>query len=331
MDNGIYAGSPETPKVRGRSENMNFRQLAYGLLSFVPGIPESLYRGTGGTGSAEYCYSIWLRHLVLARSNGMQMFPRVVAELGPGDSIGVGMAALLSGTERYVALDAMAHADAPNSLMIFDALVELFRARAAIPGKDVFPEITLDLPDQNFPAGILPASQLQAALHDDRVGWLRSIISGALPAPDIVDYRAPWGAVGRDDAGSVDFLLSNAVMEHVVDLRDAYQAMAIWLRPGGFASHQIDFRSHGLFRAWDGHWACPDWLWTMFMGRRAYLLNREPFSTHRALAAVAGLREENCQRITRAVESQRLSSQFRTMSVDDRSTCAGYLLLSKSG
>ena len=102
---------------------MNLRQLAYGLLSFLPWIPESLYKGTGGTGSAEYCYCIWLRHLVLAHQGGMKEFPRTVAELGPGDSIGVGLAALLSGVQRYIALDAMVHADVAGNLQVFDGFI----------------------------------------------------------------------------------------------------------------------------------------------------------------------------------------------------------------
>ena len=305
---------------------MNFRQLAYGLLSAVPGVPESLYRGTGGTSSAEYCYCIWLRHLVLARAGGMSTAPCVVAELGPGDSIGVGLAALLSGAQRYVALDALAHADTEGNLRVFDQLIELFRRRAAIPGRDVFPEMVLDLPSVEFPSDLISEQAMQMNLAEDRIAWLREIVAGR-PAPDVLDYRAPWGSVAIADEGSIDFLLSNAVMEHVNDLGTAYQAMSRWLRPGGLASHQIDFRSHGLFRAWDGHWACPDWLWRLFMGRRPYLLNREPFLTHRHLAAAAGLEELQVLRVEASAVSRRLSPRYAGISAEDRTTCAGYLLL----
>jgi hypothetical protein len=310
-------------------QSMNFRQLTYGVLSFVPGIPDSIYRGTGGTGSAEYCYCTWLRHLVLANSAGMESVPRVVAELGPGDSIGVGIAALLSGVERYVALDAMAHADPAHAAGILDALVALFRRRAPIPGRDVFPEIAFDLPDQAFPTAILSESRLQAALTNERIAHLRSVVTGERADPQIIDYRAPWGALREGDAGTVDLLLSNAVMEHVTDLPEAYRAMAAWLRPGGVASNQIDFRSHGLFGTWDGHWACPDWLWRLFVGRRLYLLNREPFSTHRTWASAAGLEELVATRIERAPEAGQLARRFQAMSAADRTTCGGYLVLRK--
>lgn len=309
---------------------MNFRQLAYGLLSFLPGVPESLYKGTGGTGSAQYCYCIWLRHLVLARQGGMQEFPAVVAELGPGDSIGVGLAALLSGAQRYVALDALVHADRANNLRVFDDLVTLFRCRAPIPGRDIFPEIALDLESTAFPIELIGEQRLRDGLNVERVACLRRIVSGECPDPGVIDYRTPWERVGGADAGSIDFLLSNAVMEHVSDLEASYLATTRWLRAGGYASHQIDFRSHSLFRAWDGHWACPDWLWALFVGRRGYLLNRQPLRAHRTLAAIAGLMEHRCVRIERAPESQRLAKRFRHIEAADRATCGAYLLLHKS-
>ena len=46
-------------------------------------------------------------------------------------------------------------------------------------------------------------------------------------------------------SGSVDMILSQAVMEHVEHLEQTYEAMRHWLKPGGLASHAIDFKSHG--------------------------------------------------------------------------------------
>lgn len=308
---------------------MNLRQLAYGLISFLPGAAESLLKGTGGTGSARYCYCIWLRHLVLARDGGMQALPTVVAELGPGDSIGVGLAALLGGSERYLALDAMAHADPAGNLAVFDALVDLFRARAPIPGREAFPEHTIELTSYTFPADLLTEAGLAAALDPARIAWLRCIVSGERADSGVIDYRPSWDS--RDDwgMGSVDFVMSNAVMEHVSDLASAYRSTWDWLRPGGFASHQIDFRSHGLFRAWDGHWACPEWLWRLFVGRRGYLLNREPLSTHRTLAAACGFEEHAVLRVTRQPESTSNAPRIHAMAPEDRVTSTGYLLLRK--
>lgn len=308
---------------------MNLRQLIYGVLSFTPGLATTFSKGTGGTISARYCYSIWMRHVVLSRLNGAAPDLHVVGELGPGDSIGVGLAALISGTERYIALDAVAHANAAHNEVVFDELVALFRARAPIPGPEEFPG-GVDLPDRSFPSHIFDEARMARALAPDRLDAIRASIAGR--ADDLViDYRAPWHALRHDDNGAIDFLLSNAVLEHVSDLPTAYKAISQWLRPGGVASHQIDFRSHGLFAAWDGHWACPDWLWRLFLGRRPYLLNREPFETHRRLGRESGLTEVAAIRMECAPTPSRPASRFRTMSAEDRRTCGGYLLARRPG
>jgi len=84
---------------------MKLRQLAYGIATFIPGIQSLRQKGTGGTDTSRYCYTIWLRHLVMAKSNGLNFHPKVVAELGPGDSLGIGLAALISGSDKYFAFD----------------------------------------------------------------------------------------------------------------------------------------------------------------------------------------------------------------------------------
>jgi hypothetical protein len=53
--------------------------------------------------------------------------PESVAEFGPGDSLGVGLAALLSGSNRYSALDVHRDGSTERTLRIFDELVALFR------------------------------------------------------------------------------------------------------------------------------------------------------------------------------------------------------------
>jgi len=305
---------------------VNFRQLTYGILSFIPFVPESIYRGTGGTGSARYCYCIWLRHLLLAHAGGMRALPSALAELGPGDSVGVGLAALISGVDQYIALDAMEHSLHERNLAIFDELVDLFRARAAIPGPEEFPGVELDVPTWDFPRHILSEEILGKALDADRIAFLRSQLLGQ-PAGEVLSYRAPWTADDQPGRGSIDMILSNAVMEHVADVDAAYAAMYDWLKPGGVASHQIDFRSHGLFRDWDGHWACPDWLWRLFMGRRAYLINRLPASSHLDAIRNCGFELLSERRLKYPSVARKLAPRFSGLSREDRETAGVYLLV----
>src|SRR2546430_1461739 len=118
------------------------RTVTRGMLSYVPGFDQFLTkrRAGGGTASPRYCYSIWLRHLTMAHVHGLSTTPMTVAELGPGDSLGVGLAALLTGTERYRALDVVTYLNIERNLEIFDGLIDLLRNRTPIPDDSEFPE-----------------------------------------------------------------------------------------------------------------------------------------------------------------------------------------------
>ena len=49
---------------------------------------------TTGSDSPRYCYSVWLRHLVKLHKYGFNVVGAKIGELGPGDSIGIGLSAL---------------------------------------------------------------------------------------------------------------------------------------------------------------------------------------------------------------------------------------------
>src|SRR5436305_500844 len=110
---------------------MDARLLLGGIKSYLP-LPGAGYKGTGGTVTGAYCYAVWLRHLTLiARYLGGAAVPRgTVVELGPGDSIGLGLAAILSGSETYVGLDVLEHASNETNLRVLDELVAIIRAMA---------------------------------------------------------------------------------------------------------------------------------------------------------------------------------------------------------
>ena len=124
--------------------------LAKGVVTFIPGAQALFTRRTTGTSSARYCYSVWLRHLASARQSGAHWPVNTVAELGPGDSIGIGLAALLSGATHYVGLDTYPYAGGTANLAIFEELIQLFRARTPIPDAQEFPEVWPVLRSQHY-------------------------------------------------------------------------------------------------------------------------------------------------------------------------------------
>ncbi len=294
--------------------------MLVGLRSYLPLTLSSLavpLREPGGTVSARYCYSVWLRHLCQAQRYGLNTSPSVVAELGPGGSIGVGLAALLTGAERYYALDAVPRASDVRNQTVHRDLVQLLAARTDIPDEREFPRLHPSLPAYDFPRGILTDERLVASGRE-------------LPASAIT-YICPWERIDAVRPASVDWVISQAVLEHVDDLDLVYRAMASWLRPWGVMSHEIDFKSHGTAPAWNGHWAYGNRTWTLIRGKRPYLINREPLGTHLRLLAKHGFEVRHVARFTMpsTLERSELAGPFRGISDEDLATSGAYILAVK--
>lgn len=312
---------------------MNIKQLCYGISTFFPGLANFHAKGTGGTNSARYCYGVWLRHLVLARENGLiDEVPRVVGELGPGDSIGIGLAALLSGTEKYYGMDVLAHASLRQHLPMVDQMVELFARRADIPNEREFPNLKPQISSYAFPAHLLSDKHLSVSLAPERVQKIKRSLENCDGPATMIKYAAPWYNDIVIENESIDMIYSQAVLEHVDDLNSTYNAMFRWLKRGGCLSHQVDFKSHDLMKAWNGHWTISDGMWRLMRGRRAYLLNREPHSTHLRLLAERGF-EAICDMtfvVPSQVERRQLARRFRNISEEDLTTSGAFIQAVKS-
>jgi hypothetical protein len=304
------------------------RRIVFNLATFLPGVTALPYvrralqrraTGTGGTISARYCYSIWLRHLSLAAKSGLNTNAGVIAELGPGDSLGIGLAALLTGAKRYLALDVVAHASAERNLAVFDELVELFRGRCNIPDNNEFQAANPTLDCYDFPHDTLTGARLEQALNPQRLAMIRESLRNCTSPESMIQYRAPWFGEHVVERDSIDMILSQAVLEHVDQLAEVYRMMRLWLAPAGFMSHQIDLKSHGWAEQWSGHWAYSDLAWKLIRGKDVWMINREPASTHLGLISAAGFRVVGEIRVVAPLATQRrqLSSRFRSLTDQD--------------
>lgn len=312
------------------------RPVVAGLATYIPGLYPLLRKGTGGTNSAFYCYGVWLKHLTLAWSNGLRQIPHTVAELGPGDSLGIGLATLLAGASRYYAFDVITYARTDRNVRVFDELVQLFRRQAGVSGDDGWPAIAPYLDANGFPSHILTREHLQQALREERVLAIRRALQGLdggkLSGIEI-RYVAPWHQSDELQQASVDLILSHAVLEHVEDLPTAYRAMYSWLKPRGFMSHQIDFRCHGLAAAWNGHWAYSDFVWRLIKGNRPYLLNRQPHSVHVRLLQQAGFRLVcNLQQLdSSGLRQEQLAPRWRQLADADVACSGAFIQAARPG
>ncbi len=304
--------------------------LATGILTRFPGGNAFLQRRNdrqGGTFSAEYCYSVWLRHLIFAHEVGVvRGVPPVVAELGPGNSLGAGLAALLSGAEQYHAFDLVRHGEIGHNLVVLDALVALFRTRSVVVGgpSDVW----------DFPGHILNEQMLARTLAPERVETLRThllSLDKANGGSESIHYHAPWYQPGVLTPDSVDMIFSVSVLEHVDDLLHTYQAAFQWLRPGAFMAHRIDFGAHRHATPWNGHWAISRRLWQIMRGRRPYFINRQPCGVHIDLLRRSGFEivREVRHRDLSGLRRSQLAAEFRSISDEDLATRSVYIVARK--
>jgi hypothetical protein len=121
-------------------------------------------------------------------------------------------------------------------------------------------------------------------------------------------------------------VFSQAVMEHVEQVDSTYAALYKWLRPGGFMSHTIDYKSHGYTSDWNGHWAISEKLWKIVKGNRPYLINRLPHSAHIEAMKKAGFQiDGEVKRNSAPLPRHKLSDKFRTLSDDDLRTSGAFI------
>jgi len=312
---------------------MKIKQLLYGLASCIPGVYPVFSKLTQrhGTINPRYCYSVWLRHIVMAHEYNFSPYPKVVAELGPGHSIGIGLAALLSGADKYYAFDIVKHAITQKNLEIFDALVDMFKKKADIPGEDEFPKVKPYLKSYAFPNTILTDERLDFALDDKRIRRIRKAISHIDQNESIISYKTPWFDTDIIQKESVDMIYSQAVLEHIDDLSYTYKAMYSWLKYKAFMSHQIDFKCHDSADEWNGHWACSDFKWKLIRGKRPYFINREPHSVHISYLNKVGFNIVCDIKIKSEsnIDRNKLAPEFHTISEDDLTTSGAFVIAAK--
>lgn len=303
--------------------------LAGGIKSFLP--VRKKYTGTGGSDSARYCYGAWLRHATAIAEAVPTLRPRIIAELGPGDSLGLGIAALLSGVERYVALDVLAHTNVAANVEMLSTLTDLFRTRAEIPGEDEFPELYPRVTDRCFPVEALAKLGLVPDVNEDRLETIRQAIlmsNGSAPADAVLRYLCPWPTASLEP-GSIDLVVSQAVlqdMDHWTGadaLSTAFEAMARWLKPGGAMSHQVNLAFPDT-EHWNQHWAYGELTWRVIRGRRPYYVNRVPASEYVRLCEEYGFQIAAVTPVVadEGVPGVKLPRRFRNLPASDYTTRA---------
>lgn len=257
----------------------------------VSGVESNLVKSHG----AGTYYGIWLKHLTLLHAAGMTAMPKTVVEIGPGATIGVGIAALLCGAESYFGLDLISHVDLSSNLPLVDQIADMLARRAPVKNAvGGFPNYGGYLDDRGFPAAALTDEQLARTLAPERVGSIRIAVCATMDRPLVSGLRAaiiaPWEEPRSHQflLNKADLIISHSTMEHVSNIERAYTVFGQLVSVGGWMSHQVDFRSHGFSKIWNGYRGISDDEWSIKTSGSPYSINREPASRHFDLARKNG-------------------------------------------
>ncbi len=308
------------------------KPMVVGAIKYSSFLTRYLPIAAGATNNSRYCYAVWMRHLIhLSRYNNAKI-PGEVLELGPGDSLGAGLASLLSGASQYWALEVIKYWNIERNLRIFDELVTMFRNKTAIPDHKEFPRLRPYLDDYSFPDTLITDEILKKSLDSSRLDQIRSEIS----SPDNIDnhfiqFKVPWNETDIIEPASVDYIFSQAVLQHIKDIDHAFIAMQTWLSPSGFMSHVTDYSSLGFTKTWNGHWTASDWEWKLMEGGRGFSTNRLPHSEYLKLHEKYGFKILflNTKPQDNNLQRGKLVTKYRDLSDDDLQTYSSFIVSCK--
>jgi len=310
----------------------NAKPLIKGLIKNIL-LPKFLINKTVGGGAtidSLYCYSVWMRHLIKWGSH-RSFIPDRVAELGPGKSLGISFAALLTGSKKVYAFDILKYWNNEENLRIFDELVQLFKNRAKVPSDSKYARITPRINEFSFPFHVVSEEQLKKSLAPDRIAKIRHEIMNIENCDnEFIEFQIAWHDSNILEENSVDFIFSQAVLQHVSDLDRNYKAMKNWLKPNGLMSHSIDFKCFGTSTQWNGHWCYGEKEWKIVCGDY-YLINRHPLSKHLSLHFDYGFKvlEKDLDYLDNNLKKRQLSEKYKQLTIEDLTTSGMYILSEK--
>jgi hypothetical protein len=245
------------------------KAIVKGLSTFIPGVSyflDKMKSNSKNSGTkAEFCYTLWLSILVLFKENGLHPNLAKISEIGSGGSLGVGLCALLSGSEKYYAMETDQEFNKCQNLKLLDEIVLLFKNKTRISEK--YNQLNIKVNNLEYPEDIIKPAYLQ----ENNIEEIRNDILNGFRNSKRIFIIPNWE---KQATLKVDLIFSRAVMEHVLSPGNVYSKIASLLKKGSYMFHDIEFHSHGITEDVVGHYLIPDYLWKIIFGRREYFLNR---------------------------------------------------------
>ena len=278
---------------------------------------------TGGTSEAAYCLFVWLHHLKFITRSFPDFRPGHILEIGPGDTVGVGLSALISGVQSYTGVDAHRYLNLDLTRRHAGELHDLLldhQAQGKQPplGEQALSPLPPDVLEPFLAAQTGTQDSAETYDAEQRLNYLSPVspprISAVLPE------------------ARFDLCMSQAVLEHVDAPDVAYRAMFRALKPGGVFSHEIDFRSHQTSYDWNGHWVYSERQWRIAQNDMTFTyINRLPLSAHLDLIRAAGFRILTVSPAKQVSDISRahLAARWKDLSQEDLETAGAHVLAEK--
>ncbi|MDD3876061.1 MAG: hypothetical protein PHT69_05535 [Bacteroidales bacterium] len=247
-----------------------------GAFTFIPGVlmVKKLLKPKirHSSGSAEFCYSFWLSLLVLFNDKKIDFSYAQIGEIGTGGSFGIGICALLTGAEKFYALEIEDNFDINKNILIFNRILGLFEEKSDIKK---FNTLNFNISDYSFPDKILSKNNLSKSL----VEKIRYSILNPTADDSLIKIVKNWH---HCESLNLNFIFSRAVLEHVKCPEKIYRSIYKHLSTDAFSFHDIEFHSHNVTTHPTYHYKINKYLWFFIFGQRSYFLNRWDNSKHLA-------------------------------------------------
>jgi SAM-dependent methyltransferase len=300
--------------------------LLRGIASSLPVIGERMINlRSGGSSSTRYCYSVWLRHWLRLREVDEKKPVQAIAEIGPGDSLGTGICALLLGASKYLAIDVQSAANQDMNRRILKEMVEILQRCERIPDEREFPRLYPALSNYDYPKRLVQTADIRKI--EKRIELALREMNSVNKSNKMIGYYTinEVAAIGR---GSIDFLFSQAVMCYPDDLEKMYAYCWEIMKPGGIMAHTIPCDCVGTTKHWNGHYSVKKWQWRLAKGKRPCFISRTPGSRHLQLISKAGFEILRAEKRFRSdgINRPQLAAEYAWLSDEDLQTCGVYVM-----
>lgn len=233
----------------------------------------------------------------------LEIKDKVVLEIGPGNSLAIGLLFLVCGARKVYLVDRFKH-------LFWDKCDIAFHKK-----------LLAKIEEKNFPFASI-ASKAITFTHNGSI----DLDSNKL------EYRFGDAANLPLDDCCIDIVFSNAVFEHVHNAGKAINEMGRVTKKGGIGTHEIDLRDHFFQNTPLRLLQYSDLLWNLMTWNRPGYTNRLRLPDYLEIFRGSGFlvkRLETTREYEGGISSLKIARKFRDYSYEDLRILAFWVLLQK--